>query len=116
MNVQRLVLVISFCLLVNIPLFSFADNFSDGINATITPDNKKAARIFRVSAEEGDRNSQHSLGIMLYKGVGVKQDYEEAFKWLTLATEQGHSQAKLDLSSMVYHNKGIPKNYIGKYK
>ena len=53
---------------------------------------------------------------MLYKGVGVKQDYEEAFKWLTLATEQGHSQAKLDLSSMVYHNKGIPKNYIGKYK
>ena len=113
---HRLVLAISLCVLVSNPLFSFADNFSDGVNAAITPDNKKAARIFRVSAEEGDRNSQHSLGVMLYKGVGVKQDYEEAFKWLTLATEQGHSQAKLDLSSMVYHNKGIPKNYIGKYK
>ena len=116
MNVQRLVLVISFFVLVNNPLFSFADNFSDGVNATITPDNKEAARIFRLSAEEGDRNSQHSLGIMLYRGLGVKQNYGEAFKWLTLAAEQGHTQAKLDLSIMVYHKKGIPKNYIGNHK
>ena len=106
---QRLVLVISFCVLVNIPLFSFADNFSDGVIATITPDNQEVARIFRLSAEEGDRNSQHSLGVMLYKGLGVKKNYGEAFKWLTLAAGQGHSQAKLDLSIMVYHKKGILK-------
>ena len=78
MNVQKLVLVISFCLLVNIPLFSFADNFSDGINATITPDNKKATRIFRVSAEEGDRNSQHSL--MVYHNKGIPKNYIGKYK------------------------------------
>ena len=60
------------CVLVSNPLFSFADNFTDGVNAAITPDNKEAAGIFRISAEEGDKNSQHSLGVMLYKGLGVK--------------------------------------------
>tara|TARA_B100000686_G_C16573077_1_gene853988 strand:+ start:223 stop:384 length:162 start_codon:yes stop_codon:yes gene_type:complete len=53
---------------------------------------------------------------MLYKGLGVRQNYREAFKWLSLAADQGHSQAKLDLSIMIYHNKGIPKNHIDKYK
>jgi TPR repeat protein len=115
-EVQRLVLAISLCVLVSNPLFSFADDFSDGVNAAIKPDNNEAARIFRISPEEGDKNPQHSLGVMFYKGLGVKQDYWEAFKWLTLAAGQGHSRAKLDLSIMVYHNKGIPKNYIGNYK
>ena len=49
---------------------------------------------------------------MLYKGLGVKQDYKEAFKWLNLAAKQGHSQAKLDLAIMIFHKKGLPNNYI----
>jgi TPR repeat protein len=52
---------------------------------------------------------------MLYKGLGVKKDYEEAFKWLALAAKQGHSQANLDILIMIYHKKELTKNYIEKY-
>ena len=113
---QRLIVVVAFCVFVSSPFISFADNFSVGVKANIIPKNKEAVRIFRISAKEGDRNSQHSLGVMLYKGRGIKQDYGEAFKWLDLAAKQGHSQAKLDLSIMIYHKRGIPKNYIYEYK
>jgi hypothetical protein len=40
-DVQRLVLAILLCVLVSNPLFSFADNFSDGVNAAIKPDNNE---------------------------------------------------------------------------
>jgi TPR repeat protein len=49
---------------------------------------------------------------MLNKGQGVKQNYEESFKWLNLAAKQGFSQAELDLAILTYHNKDIPENYI----
>jgi TPR repeat protein len=42
---------------------------------------------------------------MLDKGQGVKQNYEESFKWLNLAAKQGFSQAKLDLEIFIYHKK-----------
>ena len=113
---NKLISALAAFLFLSSTLFSSADNFSDGFNAAINIDNGEAARIFRVSAEKGDRNSQHILGVMLYKGLGVRQNYREAFKWLSLAADQGHSQAKLDLSIMIYHNKGIPKNHIDKYK
>jgi len=52
---------------------------------------------------------------MLYKGLGVPQNHEEAFKWLNMAAKQGLSQAKLDLEILVYHKKGVPKDYKHKY-
>ena len=115
MKIKILVLVVVFCLLATSPFISFADTFSHGIKAVIKPDHKDAVRIFRKSAIEGDKNSQHSLGLMLYKGLGVKRDYKKAFKWLNLAAKQGHSQAKLDLAIMIFHKKGLPENYIDEY-
>ena len=76
---------------------------------------EKAVRLFRVEAENGDKFSQHCLGVMLYKGQGVKQNYTEAFKWLDLAAKQGFSQAKLDLATIKYHKKGTPNNHIDEY-
>jgi uncharacterized protein len=71
---------------------------------------KEAVKIFRVAAEQGDKFSQHCLGVMLYKGQGAKQNYTESFKWLNLAAKQGLLQAKLDLSIMIYHKQGPPNN------
>jgi TPR repeat protein len=109
------VLVITLFVLVSSPFISFANNFSDGIKAGIKENHKEAVRIFRISAIKGDKNSQHSLGLLLYKGIGVKQDYQEAFKWLKLAAKQGHSQAKLDLAIMIFHKVGLPDNYINPF-
>jgi TPR repeat protein len=115
LKIRILVSVFVFLLATN-PFISFANTFSDGIKAFIKPDHKDAVKKFRISALKGDKNSQHSLGLMLYKGFGVKQDYKGAFKWLNLAAKQGHSQAKLDLAIMIFHKKGLPNNYIDEYK
>jgi hypothetical protein len=45
-----------------------------------------AAYWYRKAAEQGDANSQYSLGLMYEGGLGVPQDYAEAYFWLDLAT------------------------------
>ena len=109
---QRLVLFFVLCIFLINPLIAFASNYSDGMNAMKNGDHEEAVKLFRVAAENGDKFSQHCLGVILYKGLGVKQNYTEAFKWLNLSAKQGFSQAILDLAIMKYHKKGTPNNYI----
>jgi TPR repeat protein len=49
---------------------------------------------------------------MAYRsGRGVKQNYEEAVKWLRKAAEQGHARALDSLGSMYSQGDGVEKNY-----
>ena len=112
---QRLVLFLILCLFSINPLIAFASNYSDGMNAIKNGNHEEAVKLFRVAAENGDKFSQHCLGVMLYKGQGIKNNYAEGFKWLNLAAKQGFSQAILDLVIMKYHKKGTPNNYINEY-
>jgi uncharacterized protein len=93
------------------PLIAFASNYSDGMIAMKNGDHEEAVKLFRVAAENGDKFSQHCLGLMLYKGQGIKKNYMEGFKWLNLAAKQGLSQAKLDLEIMKYQKKGTLNIY-----
>ncbi|GHT32760.1 hypothetical protein AGMMS49592_0010 [Endomicrobiia bacterium] len=52
-------------------------------------------------AEQGFAEAQYNLGVMYYKGEGVKQDYKEAIKWFKKAAEQGHSGAKTALTKIL---------------
>ena len=113
---HRLVLFFVLCIFSINPPIIFASNYSDGMNAMKNRDHEEAVKLFRVAAENGDKFSQHCLGVMLYKGQGVKKNYTEGFKWLDLAAKQGYSQAILDLSIMKYHKIGTPNNYIDEYK
>ena len=113
---HRLVLFLVLCMFLLNPLIAFASNYSDGMIAMKNGDHEEAVKLFRVAAENGDKFSQHCLGVILYQGQGVKQNYTEAFKWLNLAAKQGFSQAKLDLAIMKYHKIGTPNNYIDEYK
>ena len=110
-----IVLFLVLCVFLINPLIVFADNYSDGINAMKNGNYVEAVRVFRVAAEKGDKFSQHCLGVMLYKGQGVKNNYAEGFKWLNLAAKQGFSQAELDLAIIEYH-KNKPNNYITENK
>ena len=110
-----IVLFLVLCVFLINPLIVFANNYSDGINAMKSGNYVEAVKLFRVAAENGDKFSQHCLGVMLYKGQGVKQNYTEAFQWLNLAAKQGFSQAKLDLEIIKYHKKRTPNNYIDEY-
>ncbi len=62
----------------------------------------------RLKAEHGDSDSQFDLASMYYKGEGVFQDSQEAFKWYKKAAEQGHTSAASNLGLMYYKGKGIP--------
>ena len=43
----------------------------------------------RTLAEWGKATSQYELGLMYYKGQGVEQNYDEAFKWFRLSAQKG---------------------------
>ena len=44
-------------------------------------------------ANQGDLESQMSLGWMYYKGRGGNRNYSESHKWYTKAAEQGNKNA-----------------------
>ena len=110
-----LVLFITFCAFLSNPFVSFATDFSHAQTAKINGNYEEAVKMFKVAAEKGDRFSQHCLGGLFYKGLGVPQSHEEAFKWLNMAAKQGLPQAKLDLEILIYHKKGLPKDYKRKF-
>ena len=113
---DRLALLTAFFIFSSSPFITYAEDFINGTNAIKNGNYEEAARIFRVAAEKGDRHSQHCLGVMLYKGRGIKQDYHESFKWLNLAAKQGLSQAQFDLGILIYRKKGVRQNYIDEYR
>ena len=45
----------------------------------------------REAAENGDPDSQSTLGTMYYNGDGIDRDYSEAIKWIRTAALQGLS-------------------------
>jgi uncharacterized protein len=47
----------------------------------LAPDYAEAAKWFRKAAEQGEGDGEYFLGLLLRDGLGVKQDYEEAYFW-----------------------------------
>jgi localization factor PodJL len=56
-------------------------------------DNDSAATWFTKAAEYGVKDSQYNLGILAAKGLGVKQNLEESYKWFALAAKAGDKDA-----------------------
>ena len=111
---HKLVFLIVFFIFLSGPAVIFGQDFADGMIAIKNENYEEAVRIFRVAAEKGDKHAQHCLGVLLHKGLGVRQNHEESFKWLELAAKQGLSQAKFDLGILIYHKKGLPKTFVDK--
>jgi TPR repeat protein len=47
---------------------------------------------------------------MYYQGKGVKEDFQEAFKWYQKAAKQGYAFAQCHLGRMYIEGKGVDKN------
>ena len=56
-------------------------------------DNDSAATWFTKAAEYGVKDSQYNLGILAAKGLGVKQNLEDSYKWFALAAKAGDKDA-----------------------
>lgn len=54
----------------------------------------------RILAEHSVATAQYQIEAFYGQGVGVKQDYLEAYKWAGLAAMQGHPKAKESLQTL----------------
>jgi hypothetical protein len=61
-------------------------------------------------AENGDPVAQNSLGLRYATGEGVKQDEQEAVRWLTKAAEQGNVSAQSKLGAIYLRGRDIPQD------
>ena len=89
----------------------FADDFQDAAaDAYERKDYKEAARLFRLSAEQGNPKAQVLLGLMSRRGEGVAQDSKEAVRLFRLAAEQGYHDGQRRLAGMYQTGDGVLQN------
>ena len=69
-----------------------------------------ALKLARPLADAGDARAQSLLGLIYYRGRGVKQNDDEAAKWFRLAAGQGDAAAQLNLGNMYAEGQGVPQD------
>ena len=106
-NMKRLLLLCTLLISFN----SFADEYSDAIDASLRGDDTTAIILYTKAAEQGNAKAQNDLGAIYYYGDGTPQDYKTAIKWWTKAAEQGVGQAQFNLGHLYYLGTGTPQDY-----
>ena len=77
-----------------------ADAFEEGLVLFEATKYKKAMKIWRPLAEQGEVAAQVKLGAMHEGGLGVRRDLVEALKWYHKAAQQGNSEAEYHLGEL----------------
>src|SRR5262245_60228397 len=70
-----------------------------------------AQHVYRSATQGADPTAMYSLGNMFEQGIGVAQDYEEAFRWYYRAAELGNGEAMNCLGIAYVTGHGVPRNY-----
>ena len=60
----------------------------------------------KILASQGNASAQYNLGVMHYKGEGVRQDHSIATQWFQKAANQGHIKAQFNLEAMGINGAG----------
>ena len=68
-------------------------DFEAGQRAWDTGDIVEALAQWSAAADEGDPSAMLALGRLYREGLGVVQDYAEAYKWLNLAASRDNAEA-----------------------
>ena len=69
----------------------------------------------RQLAEQGDAESQWSVGTMYDEGEGVALDHAEAARWYRKAAEQGFGLALQSLGRLYRDGRGVPQDFALAY-
>lgn len=88
-----------------------AGPWEDGYEAYQRKDYAAAVQLWRIVANEGNREAQSLLGEMYAFGQGVPQDYARGIKWLMLAAEQNEPKAQYKLGMMNMYGQGFTKDF-----
>jgi uncharacterized protein len=69
-----------------------------------------ALKLLQPVAEQGDIRAQSTLGLLYYRGRGVREDHAEALKWFRLAADRGSAVAEFTLGVMYAEGQGVPQD------
>ena len=89
----------------------FAQSYEEGRAAYISGEYRKAFKILKPLAEDGDSEAQKMLGIIYDYGHGVKADSEKALYWYLLSAEQGHPAVQYQVGAKYFRGDGVKQNY-----
>ena len=89
----------------------YANDRLRGYEALERKDYKEALYYLSYDANLGDDKAQYNLGIMYKKGLGVKVNNNEAFRWFFLSANQGNILANYALGHSYLKGSGIKQNY-----
>jgi len=67
-----------------------ASEFNDGMEAFKRKDYKIALDKWKPLAEQGHDDAQYKLGKLYREGLGVEQNYIEAYKWYYIVAKKGY--------------------------
>ncbi len=81
------------------------------VKVTVERDMQKFFSNVRLSAINGNASSQFDLGLCLFNGEGVGQDFAEAATWFQLAARQGLVNAQFMLGKIYSEGKGLKKSH-----
>lgn len=62
-------------------------------------------------AEKGDSVAQTLLGVLLSRGLGVKEDLKAAADWYGLAAESGDGEALYELGRLALEGRGVEQDF-----
>jgi len=70
---------------------------------------------WRERAAKGGVKSESALGMLYYRGLGVKQDDRMAARWFRRAADKGEPTAQFLLGLFFLQGRGVARNYVNAY-
>jgi TPR repeat protein len=64
-----------------------------------------------LSAQQGDKEAQFSMGMLYYCGVDIPRSFTEAVSWWLKSAEQGHADAQFGLGYAYKDGTGVQRDY-----
>ena len=89
MNKEKLLISV-FLMLFLMSAPGCTNDFNDGADAYKRKDYKTAFEKWKPLAEQGNDDAQYKLGKMYREGLGVTQDYVQAYKWYNIVAQKGY--------------------------
>jgi TPR repeat protein len=83
--------------------------------AGVRRDYKKAADMFRETAEAGLGKAEYDLGRLYYRGQGVAKDMEKAAKHFRKAAKNGHGGAQFFMGRLRMLGEGLERDMTKAY-
>jgi hypothetical protein len=75
------------------------------------PKNNWALRILKELSDGKHHGAMHLFGYLLWSGIGVKKNLDEAFSLISVAANSGHSPTMVSLGSMFHTGAGCERNF-----